>query len=122
MPNEISLTAVLNVVAASQQAMSVITQGMLASMTGTRISRGSVLVTNTGQTAIPLGQITAPGWAYLKNLDATNYILIKNGTTGASVIQLLPGEAAFFRFFSTCVPYAAANNTACILEFLIAEN
>lgn len=73
----------------------------------------------TGATAIPLGGVTSCGWAYFKNLDPTNYLTIRNGSGGADLAQLYPGESAWLPLITTCVPYALANTAACLLEYLV---
>jgi hypothetical protein len=67
--------------------------------------------------AIPLGQVTTPHWAFLQNLDAANYLQIRNGQAGAVLLRLLAGEPAFFPFDPTATPWALANTSAVVLQF-----
>jgi hypothetical protein len=94
--------------------------GLTPTMTGTAYSQGSMSV-GTSAEAIPLGEVASPGWAYFRNCDSTNRINIRNGASGADLVELLAGEAMFFRFYRSAVPYAIANTAACKMEFLIIE-
>jgi hypothetical protein len=60
-----------------------------------------------------------PGYVFVKNLDATNYVEI-GSTTGVYDIKLLAGEMALYRHNSATV-YAKANTSACLLEYIIFE-
>jgi hypothetical protein len=87
-------------------------------MSGNFYMQGAVLIA-TSATAIPLGQVTAPHWAYFANKDLVNYVTIRNGSGGADLLQLYPGERCPVPLFSSCVPYAIANGAAVELEYLI---
>ena len=92
--------------------------GFLASMAGNYYSEGTLLVA-TGATLIPLGAVTQPHWCFFQNLDQTNYLSIRNGSGGADLIELYPGEPALFPMFTTAIPYAIAHTAACVLQYLI---
>lgn len=87
-------------------------------MSGTYHSEGTLLVA-TAATAVPLGQVTAPHWAWFKNLDATNFVTVRNGAAGADLIKLLAGEIAMVPLLDTSAPYAVANTAAVLLEYAI---
>ncbi len=87
-------------------------------MAGDAYSQGAILVLTTG-TAIPLGQVSTPHWAWFKNLDATNYLTIRNGPAGSILLQLYPGEEHPVALSSSIVPYAFASSASCLLDFLI---
>lgn len=77
----------------------------------------------TSEEAIDLGELASLGFAYFKNLDATNYIELRMGT-GASLdmIKLLAGDFAWFRFGSDITaPFAIANTAPCYLHYIIWE-
>lgn len=120
MSNEITYTLSLSCYkpAIMSSAMGRSVTAALAGMSGNYFAQGTILVA-TGGTAIPLGQITAPHWAWFKNLDPTNYITIRNGSGGADVLKLLAGEACVCPLMDTSTPYAFANTAACLLEYLI---
>ncbi len=92
--------------------------GQQLNVSGSPWIEGTVSCPTSAQ-AIPLGQVTAPHWAYFHNLDATNYLTIRNGASGADLIQLKPGEQCWVPLLSTCTPYTLANTAACLLEYLI---
>lgn len=122
MANEIyftgSLTVYKSTVMAERRGRSVV--DLSATMTANFVTEGTVSIATTA-TAIPLGQITAPGWMAVKNTDATNYVRLMNGSGGAQVVKLLAGEWAFFRWDDTATPYAIANTSAVVIDYLLAS-
>ena len=93
--------------------------GLLFTMTGSVYAQNTISVGFAAAEAIPLGEVTAPHWAYFKNLDATNFIKIRNGASGADLLKLKAGEVAICPLLDSAVPYAIADTAACLLEFLI---
>jgi hypothetical protein len=120
MANEITVTLSLTVnkPAVMTSALSRAVTAALFTMTGNPWVGATQLI-GTSATAIGLGGITAPHWAYFHNLDATNYLTIRNGAAGADLLKLLAGEYALCPLLDTAVPYAVANTSSCLLEFLI---
>jgi len=96
--------------------------GLVISMTNDQYIQGSVLI-GLAATAFPLAQVGAPHWCYLRNLDPTNYVTVGVGAGGAvpgsALIQLNPGEPAFFPLSVAAAPYGLANTAACWCEYLI---
>ncbi len=94
--------------------------GLAFNMAGLFLVQGSISVAISA-TAIPLGQVTAPHWAWFRNMDATNFVTIRNGSGGADLIKLLPGECTpgGVPLLDTSVPYAVANTAPVQLEYLI---
>ena len=74
----------------------------------------------TSVEAITIGDIATPGFVFLKNLDSTGTVTIRNGSGGADVVKLAPGDIAFFRLAAT-TPYAIATTNACDLHVVIYE-
>ena len=66
---------------------------------------------------IAAGVAAAGGWAWFRNLDATNYISIGVQVAGTfyPLVRLNAGEAAVFRL-GVITPYALANTANVILE------
>jgi hypothetical protein len=118
--NEISFTSSLTVnkpsIMSSAIARSV--NNLLFSMNGNFTVEGTISV-GTSATAIPLGQVTQPHWAFFNNLDPTNFLTLFNGVSGAVFAQLYAGECAFVPLAIACVPYALANTNPILLEYLI---
>lgn len=76
----------------------------------------------TSAEAIDLGQdIGTAGYMFVKNRDATNYVTIRMGSSGADVIKLKAGEVALFRLAAS-TPYAIADTAACVIEYIIVED
>ena len=120
MANEITLTSSLSAFKAAIMSAAVgrSVSGAQFTMTGNFYVEGTISVA-TSATVIPLGQVTAPHWAYFHNLDATNYLTIRNGSGGTDLLKLLAGEYAFVPLLDTSAPYAIADTAACLLEYLI---
>ena len=120
MANELTLTASLTGYKASvmSSAVSRAVTGALFTMAGNYWTEGVVQI-GTSATAIPLGAVTAPHWAAFHNLDAANYLTIRNGSGGADLLKLLAGEYAFCPLLDSAVPYGLANTAACLLEYMI---
>lgn len=69
----------------------------------------------TSDASLAKGGVSTIGYVYLRNLDATNYILI--GADGTNYpIKLKPGEQAAFPWNDTNV-HAKANTAACNLQY-----
>lgn len=71
--------------------------------------------------ALDLGDVGTPGWFYIKNLDATNYVEIYTALAGVALLKLKAGEFAVGRF-TVAAPCARANVADCLVEYLIAED
>ncbi len=76
----------------------------------------------TTEEALVMQDVATAGWAYFRNLNATNYIQI--GALASAVfvpvLKLMPGEFCWVRL-GTNAPYAKANTAACLLEYQIFE-
>lgn len=120
MSNEITLTASLsaNKIAVMSSALARSVTGALFGMVGNYAIEAVQLIA-TSATAINLGAVTAPHWAVFHNLDATNFLRIRNGSGGADLLKLLAGEWAFCPLLDTAVPYAIADTASILLEYLI---
>jgi len=77
----------------------------------------------TDAEAIDVGEITAPGWFYIFNLDTTNFVEILVSTVGAAFLEIEKGGLAMGRFASTVTaPAAKANSSAVNIEYMIVED
>ena len=127
MANEITVTASLNYTnTAANIASTTLTikaPGKFSTAGGDFIQATMSVPTTAGGTAIPCGSITAPGWAMIKNNDATNYVEILNAVAGTAVLRLNANEIALFRFAAgITAPAAIANTAAVVIEYLFIEN
>jgi len=120
MANEITLTASLSCnkpsIMGSATARSI--ASLLRSMTGTTYIQDTMLVP-TSATVVALGGVTNPHWSFFMNLDATNYLQLQNGASGAVFLRLAAGDFFLGPLDQACVPYAIANTAACQMEYLI---
>lgn len=118
--NEITLTASLSCYkpAVMSSAIGRSVTNLLFNMSGNLYTQDTMSVA-TSATVIPLGAVTAPHWAFFNNLDPTNFIKIRNGSGGADLIKLKPGECCFVPLLDTATPYAIADTGACLMEYLI---
>lgn len=73
--------------------------------------------------ALKLGELASLGVAWMRNLDATNFLEVRSGTGAANDFwKFLPGEAWCWRFGSdVSAPFAIADTAVCYLEYVIFE-
>ena len=91
-------------------------------VTGSKYVR-AVQNIGTDAEAIGLGEITAPGWFYIFNLDSANYVEILAAIAGDEFLKIEAGEVAMGRFAaSVTAPAAKANTSALNIEYLIVED
>lgn len=62
--------------------------------------------------------VGTPGFYFIKNLDATNYVTV--GLTSSYAIKLKAGEIAVFRAAGAI--YALADTAACLVEYWLIED
>ncbi len=71
-------------------------------------------------TALPLGPVTAPGWLFIQNKDATNFITLKRAVGGATIAKILPGEPWCGRLDpGITVPSTAADTAPCNIDYAV---
>lgn len=75
----------------------------------------------TSAEAIAKGDIGTIGWAYVRNLDATNYCELLDATSGNVFIKLKPGEF-FMGRLGCAAPAAKANSSAVNIEYVLVED
>ncbi len=81
---------------------------------GTAIAQG-VQSIPTSDTTLTI--VAAPGYVFVKNLDATNYVQVGPDATNW-FLKLFPGQWAIFPINGTAM-HAKANTGACLLEFIV---
>ena len=93
------------------------------SVTGTNTQGGSIQTIGTVEEAIGLGEVTPGGYCYFENLDATNFISIRQATAAADLIRLKAGEFALFRMDADATaPFAIADTAACDVLIVMLED
>ncbi len=77
---------------------------------------------SSSEEAIELGEMTAPGYCYFKNLDSTITIELRVATGGAKFAKLKAGEFCILRLGSGAqAPYAIADSGTPLLLCTIIE-
>lgn len=79
----------------------------------------------TSEEAIPLGEVTAAkAGMYVKNLDDTNYVEIRDATGASNDVIYVPAGKDVFFYFGTDVtaPYWIANTAAVLVEWRMYPN
>lgn len=113
MANELTLSLRINYEKAGAK-VSRDTGSSQITIAGTAIAQG-VRSASTSWTSQSI--VAAPGYVYVKNLDATNYLdLGRDGTNAAE--KLLAGQWAFFPISGTAL-YTRANTAAVDFEFIV---
>lgn len=79
----------------------------------------NIQTVGTSEEALEKTGISALGWCYMKNLDATNFIKVRSGTGGTDMLKIKPGEAIAFRWMTGLTPYVIADTAACRLHYCI---
>lgn len=115
MADELSITARMNFRKGGAKVNR--TENISVDITGDAFSH-EIQSIPTSNTALTEGAaVGTPGYVFIKNLDATNYVTV--GLTASYAIKLLAGEVALFRAAGAI--YALANTAACLVEYVIVE-
>jgi len=73
----------------------------------------------TTEENLTLGDVTAPGYMVVHNLDATNFVeLGYTATSFRNFVKVPPGGVALFALAQT-VPQAKADTAACLIRYTI---
>lgn len=119
MANELTLTASLAFAKGNVASTSRSASNATVTVSGTAYA---AIVQNVGtsEEQLDFGAVATPGYALIKNLDATNYVEIRAGTGVADLIKIPAGKSCLFPFAADCTaPYAIANSSACDIEMLL---
>jgi hypothetical protein len=121
MANEITLTAALSLVKSGQTIQGAV-NGLSIAQSGTN-NIGNVQAIGTTSEALSVGDVTTPGYLYVKNLDATNFVVLDlNNPAVASTAfcTLLPGEACVIPTRRSAI-YAKADTASCDVFAILLE-
>jgi hypothetical protein len=85
---------------------------------------GGVVSIGTSEEDLPVGDVGTNGYAFLKNLDPTNYVKWgpKSGGAMVEMGRLKPGEAAWFRVAPGVTIRAIADTAAVKVDYRLYEN
>jgi hypothetical protein len=73
----------------------------------------------TSEEAILLGDVAPGGYWFVQNMDATNFVELRQATGAGDFLKLLAGEWAIFRTSADATaPFAIADTGACNVRFL----
>lgn len=97
--------------------------GLQFTVSGSDFVKGTQSIGFSASEAIGKGEITTPGFLFVKNTDGTNYVEIEKATftSGAGTVKLKAGEVACFRSSGTA-PHALANTAAVTIQYLFIED
>ena len=98
--------------------MSVVGQ-LLSQVTSNAKMIAGVISVATTATVIPVGGVTAPHLAGFYNDDSTNFVKIRNGSSGADVLRIPAGKKICVLLEPTGTYYAIADTAACLLHYVI---
>jgi len=76
----------------------------------------NVQAVGTSAEALLVGDVGTAGYILLRNLDATNFVEVRDGAGGADVVKLKPGDIAMFRL-ATSTPFVIADTAGINLEY-----
>lgn len=119
MSNEITISGLLSF-AKGSLADSLSLTGLLATMAGADYIKSTQLVT-TSEAALNIpAAIGTPGYIFMVNRDATNFIKVRAASGAADLIKIHPGKFALFEL-AAASPYVIADTASCQIEYLLIE-
>jgi hypothetical protein len=96
--------------------------GKTVTVSGTKYTRLMQAIP-TSEEAIDIGEVGTPGYCFIRNLDATNYVSIRPATGGTNTMELKAGEFCLFRWARTVsAPFAIANTASVTIEIILIED
>lgn len=95
--------------------------GLTDSLSVATFNRASgFTVSSSADTAIPLGAVSSPVWLMVRNLDANNFVTIKDGSSGTAIAKVRAGKCALIPLPPQAgTPYAKADTASVKCDFLI---
>jgi hypothetical protein len=120
MPNEITVSGSLSAKKGGVSVSSAFGPAKLT-LAGDDYIEYTQTVATTPGSALSIGSSGTAGWAMIRNMDETNFVTIRDGSSGDDVIKLKAGEFCLFRL-ATSTPHAVADTAACRVHCLIVED
>lgn len=88
-------------------------------VTGTQYMDNVQSIGFAAEEAILLGDVASGGYCFFQNMDATNFVSLRQGTGTTNFVKLLAGEWACFRLSAdSTAPFAIADTAAVNLRCL----
>jgi len=99
----------------------IVVSGLIDSLTTATFNRAAAfVVSHSADTAIPLGSVSAPSWLAVKNLDANNFVTIKDASAGNIIAKIRAGKCGLIPLpAAATAPYARADTGDVKCDFLI---
>lgn len=117
---EITATGAVSFAKGNVATVGLTRSGQRFTVSGTDYTRGTQSV-GTAAEALALGEVTTPGWFFIYNMDATNYVEVLDSTGGVATLKIKAGEFACGRFASAA-PAVKANTAAVVIEYMVVED
>ena len=95
------------------------TDGISVTVTGETFTHEVQSIGTSEEDIVYCADIGTPGYVFIKNLDATNYVEL-GITAGVYTIKLQAGEFALYRH-NNAAWKAKATGGACLMEFTLIE-
>lgn len=118
MANELSLRATISFKKGGAECTRY--ENISVTVSGDAFSHEVQSVGTTEEALAQGAELGTPGYMFIKNMDATNYVEI-GSTTGVYDIKLKAGEFCIYRHNSATV-YAKANTAAVLVEYFLVED
>ncbi len=120
MANELSLSGLVVAFTKSNvPSVSFTAATITPSVAGTQWMDNVQAIGFAAEEAILMGDVAGGGYCFFQNMDATNFVSLRQGTGTTAFIKLLAGEWAVFRMHAdTTAPYAIADTAAVNLRCL----
>lgn len=119
MANELTLSVSLRYAKGSRKPVKAGKSGVQLDVSGSDYYEATQSI-GTSAEALGIGDITTPGYMYVHNLDATNFVEIRHGASGDDVVKVRAGGIALFEL-TTTTPFAIADTAAVEIEYTIIE-
>ncbi len=117
MANEITIEALLR--CAKNGAVKGLSFGPATfTMSGNAIQEG-IQTIGTAEEALILGDVSSPGWLFLRNRDPTNFVTMRPIATGTPFLRLPPNAPAGPFFLLAAAPTLQADTAPCLVEYLL---
>lgn len=118
MSNELILSASLKF-AKGERRVNVAKAGVQLDVAGTDFIQKTQTI-GTSVEDMDLGDIGTPGYMFVRNLDATNFVSIRHGASGDNVVKIRAGGIALFELASSD-PQAIADAASVEIEYTVIE-
>jgi len=124
MADEISLSISLRVVKGSLDVSKAVSDQYDLSASAPNVAGLTQAIGHAAHEAVTMGDVSTLGWAWFRNLHATNFVQIgvDVGSTFYPVARLNAGEACVLRLAQGITLYAQADTGAVVLEKIVFDN